>query len=150
MNETNRSETAVDLLADYPFVYTVRMAWGEMDAFAHLNNVVLFRYFESARIAFFEQNGFVRQGRPLAVGPILASTGCRFKIPLTYPDTLQVGLRIKDIKDDRFTIDYAVASEKVAKISATGDAVIVSYDYENNRKTDLTEQWRKALEANLR
>lgn len=33
----------------------IPVAWGDMDAFAHVNNTVYLRWFESARIAFFEQ-----------------------------------------------------------------------------------------------
>ena len=39
----------------YPVVIEIPVAWGEMDAFQHLNNIVYFRYFESARIAYFER-----------------------------------------------------------------------------------------------
>ena len=42
---------AADPLAGYPVRIEVPVAWGEMDAFGHVNNVVYFRYFESARIA---------------------------------------------------------------------------------------------------
>jgi acyl-CoA thioester hydrolase len=34
-----------DLLAGYPIIYETDVAWGEMDAFQHVNNVYYFRYF---------------------------------------------------------------------------------------------------------
>ena len=34
------------------------IAWGEMDAFGHLNNVHYFRYIEDARIAFLDALNF--------------------------------------------------------------------------------------------
>ena len=37
---------------DYPLVYTQHVAWGDMDAFGHVNNVQYYRYIESARIAY--------------------------------------------------------------------------------------------------
>ena len=40
-------------VADYPVVIETPVAWGEMDAYGHVNNIVYFRYFESARIAYF-------------------------------------------------------------------------------------------------
>jgi acyl-CoA thioester hydrolase len=33
-------------LADYPVVVEIPVAWGEMDAYGHVNNIVYFRYFE--------------------------------------------------------------------------------------------------------
>ena len=44
-----------ELLAHCPVVIEVPVAWGEMDSFQHVNNIVYLRYFESARIAYFER-----------------------------------------------------------------------------------------------
>ena len=38
-------------LADYPIVFEQRVAWGDMDAFGHVNNVIYYRYIESARLS---------------------------------------------------------------------------------------------------
>jgi len=65
----------------------ITVAWGEMDAFQHVNNVVYFKYFESARINYFEETGINAHMQTTGVGPILGNTQCRFKAPLTYPDT---------------------------------------------------------------
>ncbi len=43
------------LLKGFPVVVEITVAWGEMDALKHVNNVVYFRYFENARIAYFEK-----------------------------------------------------------------------------------------------
>ena len=42
------------VLEGYQVTIDVNVAWGEMDAFEHVNNVVYFRYFESVRMAYFE------------------------------------------------------------------------------------------------
>ena len=34
----------------------VPMRWGEMDALGHMNNVSYFRYFEQARISWFDSD----------------------------------------------------------------------------------------------
>lgn len=41
-------------LAGFPVRVDIPVAWGEMDAFGHVNNVVYFRYFESARIDSYD------------------------------------------------------------------------------------------------
>ncbi len=133
-------------LSSYPVRLPIRVAWGEMDAFAHLNNTVYFRYFESARIAYFEGMEILTKGGSVAgVGPILASTSCRFRAPVTYPDQLQVGARVSELGGDRFTMEYAVWSEKLERMAATGEGVIVSYDYAAGAKVDLPEAWRARI-----
>ena len=36
----------------------IDVAWGDMDSYAHVNNVVYFRYFENARIAYLDRIGW--------------------------------------------------------------------------------------------
>ena len=123
-----------DLLAGFPVVIQIPVAWGEMDAFQHVNNVVYFRYFESGRFAYFERVrmwDFIEQ---TGIGPILASTQCRFKVPLTHPDTVSVGVRVSRIEEDRCVMEFAIASDRLGRIAAEGDGVIVCYNYREKRK----------------
>ncbi len=127
------------LLADYPTVIEIPVAWGEMDAFGHVNNVVYLRYFESARIAYFEALGTRETMAATGIGPILAETRCRFKVPLTYPDTVKVGARVAELAADRFLMHYRVVSHRHGRVAAEGDGRIVSYDYKAKTKTALPE-----------
>lgn len=135
----------MSVLPDFPVVVPVRVAWGEMDAFGHVNNIVFLRYFETARIAYFEAIGFV--GDDGGPGPILASTHCRFRRPLEYPDTVHAGARVTETGDDRFTMEYALFSEKLQDIAATGGGVIVGYDYRTQSKAPLPARVRDAIRA---
>lgn len=137
-----------ELLADYPVVAVFPIAWGDMDAFQHVNNTRYFRYFEDARIAYFEEASISGvSGMPSGVGPILASTSCRFKAPLTYPDTIGVGARVISLEEDRFVVEHAVASEQLGRIAALGQALVVSYDYGEQRKAPVPAEWREAIES---
>jgi len=137
MNETQ--------LQEYPVVIEIPVAWGEMDSYQHVNNVVYFRYFESARIAYAEKLGLTRLKDETGIGPILGSAGCRFRHPLTYPDTVSVGARTVSIEEDRFTMHYVVVSRCHGKVAAEGDAVIVMYDYNEGRKTKIPDAIRTRL-----
>ncbi len=134
-----------ELLASCPVVVEIRVAWGEMDALRHVNNIVYFRYFESARIAYFEKLRFWEFMNQTGVGPILASIQCRFKIPLTYPDTVSVGTRISRIERDRFAMEYRAVSHKSQAIAAEGESVVVSYNYRENKKTPLPEEMKQRI-----
>ena len=41
-------------LSVYPVIYDQKVAWGDMDAFGHVNNVQYYRYIESSRILYME------------------------------------------------------------------------------------------------
>jgi len=137
-------KNASEYLSEYPVVVAFPMHWGEMDAFQHLNNVVYFRYFETARMEYCRRMGLGNDPET-AIQPILASTRCRFKVPLGFPDNLAVGARVSDIGDDRFTMEYAVASQARGCIAAVGDGVLVSYDYAAATKVSLPATWREAI-----
>ena len=42
-------------LQQYPIIYSQVVAWGDMDAFGHVNNVIYYRYIEIARLAYLNQ-----------------------------------------------------------------------------------------------
>jgi len=97
-----------ELLAAYPFTLTLRVAWGDMDAYQHVNNTLYFRYFESARIAYMDQLAVAGFMSNRGIGPILHSINCRFRLPVTYPDTVVIGVRVTEIAEDRFIMDHCL------------------------------------------
>ncbi len=135
------------LLEGYSVVIEIPIAWGEMDSFQHVNNAVYFRYFESARILYSEKLGLHKQKDEAGIGPILGSASCKYRLPLTYPDTVSVGTKIIDIAEDRFTMKYVIVSHKHQKIAAEGDGVVVMYDYREGKKTAIPEAIRKRILA---
>ncbi|HYG11744.1 MAG TPA: thioesterase family protein [Pyrinomonadaceae bacterium] len=136
-----------ELLKIYPVVIEVPVAWGEMDALRHVNNIVYFRYFESARMAYFTRLGIWDYMNETGIGPILASTACKFKLPLVYPDTVSVGTRVSGVEADRFVMKYVVVSHAHAKVAAEGEGLIVSYDYRALRKAPLPDEIKRRIEA---
>ncbi|HSH45947.1 MAG TPA: thioesterase family protein [Longimicrobiales bacterium] len=134
-------------LSDYPITVTIPVAWGDMDAFCHVNNTVFFRWFETARIAFLGAIGFTAGGESGEVGPILGSTSCRFRRPVQFPDTVVVGVRITALEADRFVHAYRVVSHALGEVAADGEGVVVAYDYGKRRKTDIPEKVRRAIES---
>ncbi len=140
--------TIEDLLAEYPVSVALSVQWGEMDAYQHVNNATYFRYFETARMAFLSASKIIDPAQPEArVGPILASTSCRFKAPLRFPDQIYTCARVADIGDDRFTMEYAVISTSLTRVAATGDGLVVAYDYQQNQKASLPAAWRAGIAA---
>lgn len=134
-------------LEDYPVVIDIPVAWGEMDSLQHVNNTVFFRYFESARLAYFARIEYMSIMLQTGIGPILASTQAKFRATLTFPDTVSVGARVSAVDEDRFTMKYSAWSHRLGQVTADGEAVIVSYDYRNNRKAPLDPLIRQRIKA---
>jgi len=141
------SRALADFRRRHPVARDIPVAWGDMDAFGHVNNIMYFRYFETARIALFDQVGFGGPSAPAGVGPILAATECRFRVPVTYPDTVTAASWIDDLGDERFLMGYAVFSHAHDRIAADGTGTIVAYDYANGQKAALDHDIREKLAA---
>ena len=131
-------------LAIYPVHVPLTVQWGDMDAYQHVNNVVYFRWFETARMALFRSIDFTSG---TGTGPILHSTSCRYRAPVYFPDDIVTAARVTDVGDDRFTVEMAVFSAREQAIAAVGTAVIVAYDYVNKTKATLPAAVRDAIAA---
>ncbi len=143
----------VELLAAYPVVVEIPVAWGEMDFYRHVNNVVYFRYFENARLEYFRRLGWFEYERETGIGPILHSTQARFRRPLTYPDTVAAAVRVASLAEDRFTMNYLLVSHRLAAVAAEGQGIIVTYHYGEGKKVPIPEELRRRiveLEATVR
>ena len=134
-----------EILSNCTVVMTIPVAWGEMDAMGHVNNIIYFRYFESVRIDYFIKLGLINYQQETGIGPILASTECHFKLPLQYPDTVTVGAKTLSMEEDRFVIGHEVFSHKHQRIAAVGEGVVVTYDYRNKKKVPIPDALRAKI-----
>jgi len=142
-----------DILKSYPVIIDIPVAWGEMDAMQHVNNIVYFRYIESVRMAYFERLGLLNRLSETGVGPILAWTSCRFRRALTYPDTVSVGTRVTKIDADRFTMETLIVSHSMNDVAAESEGIVVTFNYREQKKTPIPPEIRQRieqLEANAR
>ncbi|MGF1834618.1 acyl-CoA thioesterase [Photobacterium sanguinicancri] len=133
------------MLKGYPVITEIPVAWGEMDALNHVNNVVYFRYFETARIDYFLQLSLMDDLQKTGIGPVLKEAQCSYKIPVTFPDTLHVGSKICDMGDDRFTMEYSVYSQKLGKITTVGRAEVVMFNFKTNKKAHISDEIRSRV-----
>jgi acyl-CoA thioester hydrolase len=134
-----------ELLKEFPLVIDIVVAWGDMDAMQHVNNTKYFLYFESARIAYYEKLNVWQMMKSTGIGPILASTECKFKIPLTYPDTVSVGARVQNIEEDRFLMEYCLVSHRFGKIAAQGSGLTVTFNYAEQKKVPVPKELRESI-----
>ena len=133
-------------IEDFPVQIEQSVAWGEMDSFQHVNNIVYFRYFESVRIVYFGKVKIMDIMKNLKIGPILAETTCKFIRPLSYPDQITIGAVIDEIQEDRFLMSYAVASKSNDnKLAAVGSGLVVYYDYGKNQKAKIPDEVLKEI-----
>src|SRR5262249_4678754 len=118
-----------------------------MDSYRHVNNVVYFRYFESARLEYFRQLGWFEFERATGIGRLLASTRAPSRRPPTSPDTISVGARVVELGEDRFTLDHKIVSHAQQAVVTEGQGMVVTYHHAERRKVPIPEELRERIAA---
>jgi acyl-CoA thioester hydrolase len=137
-----------DLLpGKFPVSLEIPVAWGDMDSFGHVNNVVFLRWCESARIAYFDRTGITEKMKLEKIGPILARACLDYRRPVTYPDIIRSSATVTQIGKTSFVMRYRLFSLSQAAVAGEGDSVIVMIDYRSGEKVPVDAELRRRIAA---
>ena len=116
-----------------------------MDSLGHVNNAVYFRYIESGRIAYFNAIGADVGLAGGGEGPILADIQCSFIGQLRYPAQIDIGTRTAKIGTKSFAVEAGIFLAGEDAPVATSKAVVVWFDYVNQRTAPLPDTLRQRV-----
>lgn len=124
-----------DILKQYPVISTIEVQWGEMDALQHVNNVVYVSWGQTARIDYFRTLGFFSpEVEKMKVGIILGFQSVKYIAPVTYPDTIHIGTKTEEIRDDRIILKSFYYSVNQQKLVAIKTHEVIFFDYKTQSK----------------
>ncbi|MEV0684181.1 thioesterase family protein [Nocardia sp. NPDC050378] len=130
---------------DYPVLWPMPTRWADNDQYGHVNNVTYYSYFDTAVNAWLMRATGTDITALPALG-VVAQTSCRFHGSVSFPDQLQVGLRISRLGKSSITYDLAIFRETDGglELAATGDFVHVYVDTETRKPVPIPEVVRAA------
>ena len=131
-------------LNDYRVKVELPVAWSDMDMYRHVNNANFFKYFEAARVRYFDEIGFSGFYDSQGITGVLSSASCRFIIPLVYPDWITVGAKADCLDDDEIQMEHFILSKKKG-LAAIGESRIVIFDFHKDKKIAIPEFLKKAI-----
>lgn len=137
-------------LSRWPVSLDIPVAWGDMDAFGHVNNTVYLRWCESARIAYFEKTGLLARMKDRGEGPILARATLDYRRPVVFPATVRAWATVTRLGATSITMQYRLELLPGRDVVAEGESVVVQVDYRTGAKVPLDDELRQkvlALEA---
>ncbi len=134
-------------LSEFPVHIEIDVQWGDMDAVQHVNNTVYLRWTESARIEYFQRLGYGVSQQEGEAGFILGWQDCKYIFPVTFPDTVIVGVKVTDIGKDRLILQSHLFSKKHQRLVAISKQTIVTYDYSTLQKVDVPDELRDKVLA---
>ncbi len=143
-------ETAMqELLRGYHTVTRLPVQWGEQDLFGHVNNVVYFRWLESARVDLLAACPSSVSLTTEGLGPILASITCDYRRQLRFPDEVWVGSRVGKLGNSSVELEHVVVSRQQQQVVATARCVVVVFNYQLQRPTRIPEDLRQAFQRSI-
>ena len=110
--------------------------WGDMDALGHVNNIMYFRYFEQARIAWYEGAGFAPLGEA-DTGMVIVDNRAEYLRPLVYPATMDVRMAGHSPGRSSFVTTYTIAVGRT--LYTRGASKIVWVDHAAGRSVPLPD-----------
>ena len=77
------------------------------------------------------------------IAPILASTSCRYRRPVQFPDTLRIGLcsEIVDVDNGDFHHHYIAFSDAQNTVVTECTADLVAFNYKEGRRSPIPPGW---------
>ena len=128
-------------LQHYPIVYEQVVAWGDMDAFGHVNNVQYYRYIESARIAYMQALDVLSSD----IYTVVSTNQCQYLAPVFYPDTLKIAAKVVELRNSACRMHYLLWSEQQQQVVAEAEAVVVFVDQAHLKKTSIPDAIRAKI-----
>ena len=129
----------------FPVGIDIAVAWGEMDALQHVNNVVYFRYFETVRIEYLQRLGMMKLLADGKMMPVVAETSARYQRAVTFPDTLLVEARVSEFGECGFNMHYQITSRQQGAVTTRGEARLVLLDKVSGNKMRLTDELKRQI-----
>ena len=130
---------------DYKQFYPITTRWMDNDYYGHVNNVTYYSYFDTAANRYLIEEG----GLDLETAPVIGvvvNSGCTYKSPVAYPQTLQAGLRVDRLGNSSVQYGIAIFAEGDQNARAFGHFVHVFVNRSTNLPVAIPEKIRVALE----
>ena len=132
--------------ADYKYFVPINTRWMDNDIYGHVNNVTYYSYFDTAANQYLIEEGGFDIHNAKVVGFVVASS-CEYLSPITYPEKIEVGLRVKRLGTSSVTYALGVFKEGDELASAHGSFTHVFVERASGESVTIPDEVRLALQG---
>ena len=129
---------------DFAVTLKLPVLWGNQDLFGHVNNTVHLRWFECARVEYWER-GMRSVMLTSDLGPILVNVTCNYRKQILFPDNITVGGRVTRVGGSSLTMEHAIFSEEQNAIVAEGHSIVAMFNYKLQRTEPINDDTLRAM-----
>ncbi|MBB3992527.1 acyl-CoA thioester hydrolase [Sulfitobacter undariae] len=132
--------------SDYPQFCDIQTRWQDNDVYQHVNNVTYYAFFDTAVNQHLIANDVLDILNGDLIGLVVES-GCRYLSPISFPDQLEVGLKVSKLGNSSVTYALAVFVRGDETPAAEGHFVHVFVDRQTRRPVPMPDDLRAVLGA---
>lgn len=118
--------------------------WKDNDVYGHVNNVVYYSYFDTVVNEHLIREGGLDIRHAPVIG-VVVETLCRFHKELSFPETIDAGMRVKRLGQRSVTYEIGLFRQGENEPAATGHFVHVYIDRVTRQAVPIPESIRQAL-----
>lgn len=133
-------------MSAYHFSHPIEVRYGDLDPQGHVNNAKYLTYMEQARVAYIRYLGVWKGDSFLDIGIILAEVRVTFLKPITLGMDVRVAVRVSRLGNKSLTMEYRLENGPGGEQLASGDSVLVAYDYNSGKTIPVPPDWRQAIQ----
>jgi acyl-CoA thioester hydrolase len=133
---------------EYKIFYPITTRWSDNDIYGHVNNVIYYSYFDTAANRYLIEEGGLDISDGSIVG-FVVNSGCEYHAPITYPESVEAGLRVDRLGNSSVQYGIAIFKEGEDEAAAHGHFVHVFVERAENRSVAIPVPLRSALELIL-
>jgi acyl-CoA thioester hydrolase len=128
----------------FPHLMTIQTRWKDNDVYGHVNNVEYYSFFDTAINAWLIAEGGLDIEHGDVIG-LCAESHCTYSGPISFPEAIEVGLRIGKLGRSSVRYELAIFTADALEPVASGWFVHVFVDRAERRPVALEGQLREAL-----
>ena len=129
----------------YPHRFAIQTRWKDNDVYGHVNNVEYYSFFDTVINAWLINEGGLDIERGEIIG-LCVESHCEYRAALTFPETIEVGLRVGRLGKSSVRYELAIFREGDEEAAADGHFVHVFVDRVSMRPTPIPPGIRVAFE----
>jgi len=131
---------------DYRLLRLIPTRWMDNDVYGHVNNVVYYSFFDTVVNATLIERGLLDPVSSEVIG-LVVETGCRYAESLSFPETVEAGMRVAKLGTSSVRYEIGLFSQGREEAVAEGFFVHVYVDSKTRRPTALPAGLRGFLET---
>lgn len=133
---------------DFAHFMPLATRWMDNDVYGHVNNVQYYSFFDTAVNHYLINTGWLDIHNGDTVG-LVVETRCTYHASITFPDMLEIGLRVDKIGNSSVRYVLGIFREGESIAAAEGYFIHVYVERANNRPVSVPPALRAVLEPLL-